>query len=126
VALLGHRIDRSAWRHYLGRLFATASSLVLRLSVYDTQCGAKVFRVTPALRTALAEPFTSRWAFDVELLQRLLGAGVRPAQFEEVPLRAWRDVGGSKLGPAAAIAAAADLARLARLRSRADRRGDQS
>ena len=58
-------------RHYVGRLFATASSLILDMTVYDTQCGAKVLRAGPALRAALATPFHSRWAFDVELLGRL-------------------------------------------------------
>ena len=76
VGLLGHDIDRSLRRHYLGRIFATVSSAVLDLPVYDTQCGAKAFRVTPALRAALADPFTSRWAFDVELLGRLRRNGV--------------------------------------------------
>ena len=97
MALLGHRIERSWARHYLGRLFATASSQVLGLPVYDTQCGAKVFRDGPALRAALATPFTSRWAFDVELLGRL-GTGA-DRRFLEVPLERWHDVGGSKLRP---------------------------
>jgi dolichyl-phosphate beta-glucosyltransferase len=117
VALLGHRIHRSALRHYLGRVFATASSLTLGLQVYDTQCGAKVFRATPALRVALQNPFRSRWAFDVELLSRLtLGNGaVQPVAAEamlEVPLEQWSDVGGSKLGPRQAVTALADLARI--------------
>jgi hypothetical protein len=95
-------------------VFATASSAVLGLAVYDTQCGAKVFRDGPALRAALAEPFSSRWAFDVELLGRLLAAGAAAGSFVEVPLREWRDVAGSKLGPSAALAAALDLATVAR------------
>ena len=70
--MMGTDIRRSAVRHYTGRLFATAGSLVLGVPVYDTQCGAKAFRVTDALRAALAEPFVSRWAFDVEVLGRLL------------------------------------------------------
>jgi hypothetical protein len=117
VALLGHRIRRSATRHYLGRVYATASSLILGLQVYDTQCGAKVFRATPALRAALQDPFRSRWAFDVELLARLTrGTGtVPPVAAEallEVPLEQWADVGGSKMGPREAITAVVDLARI--------------
>ena len=117
VGLLGHRIRRSPGRHYLGRVFATASSLVLGLQVYDTQCGAKVFRATPALRAALGEPFRSRWAFDVELLFRLTrrNGDIEPITADamlEVPLDEWSDVGGSKLGPRDAIRAAVDLARL--------------
>jgi glycosyltransferase involved in cell wall biosynthesis len=117
VGLLGHRIHRSPGRHYLGRVFATASSLVLGLQVYDTQCGAKVFRATPALRAALSEPFRSRWAFDVELLFRLTrrNGAIEPISADamlEVPLDEWSDVGGSKLGPREAVRAAVDLARL--------------
>lgn len=124
VALLGHSVHRRAVRHYLGRLYATAASLVLGVPVYDTQCGAKLFRTGPALAAALDETFPDRWSFDVELLARLLvpAPGTRPVQPEqlvEMPLREWRDVGGSKLGPlsgARALGALAGVRR--RLRAR--------
>ena len=114
VALMGSDIRRSPLRHYTGRLFATAGSLVLGVPVYDTQCGAKAFRVTDRLRRALATPFVSRWAFDVELLGRLLqdtgrGGGGR---FVEVPLRRWRDADGSKLTVVAGLRATVDLLRI--------------
>lgn len=114
VALLGHQVDRSIVRHYLGRLFATASSAVLHIRVYDTQCGAKFFRNSPAFRTAISEPFNSRWAFDVELLGRLLAGGrgqppMTPDSILEVPLKVWSDVAGSKLTPLASLRAGADL-----------------
>lgn len=119
VALLGHRVRRSPVRHYVGRLFATASSLVLHLDVYDTQCGAKVFRDSPALHSALGRPFASRWLFDVELLGRLhqgpvRGQGIHREAFLEVPLDEWCDMGGSKVGVGVACSAAVDLARIAR------------
>jgi dolichyl-phosphate beta-glucosyltransferase len=117
VRLLGNAVERKAIRHYLGRVFATAASLALGLAVYDTQCGAKLFRASPTLRAALDIPFETRWIFDVELLARLLfGAQGQPAltaaQFLEVPLRTWRDVAGSKLRLHHMARAASDLARI--------------
>ena len=114
VGLLGHHIERSAVRHYLGRIFATASSIVLGLRVYDTQCGAKLFRATDPLRRALSEPFVSTWAFDVELLGRLTKSGLTADRMLEVPLVAWRDVGSSKLSVSSALRAALDLIRIRR------------
>jgi glycosyltransferase involved in cell wall biosynthesis len=117
VQLLGRNVERSRPRHWLGRLFATAASALLDLPVYDTQCGAKVFRATPQLSCALGEPFGARWAFDVELLGRLLvpldgSAGLPQPAIVEVPLRSWRDVGGSKLSRRAMFQALRDLARI--------------
>jgi len=102
VALLGTTIERHATRHYLGRVFATAASLILDLRVYDTQCGAKAFHATPLLAAALEEPFHARWAFDVELIGRLLAGapgipGLRATDLLEMPLRTWTDVPDSKL-----------------------------
>jgi hypothetical protein len=75
-------------------------------------------------------PFVSRWAFDVELIGRLLHHGTgRPAdRFVELPLRQWQDRGGPKLTPGFALQVAADLARIDRTLRRARRsarRGDQ-
>ncbi len=104
VKLMGHSIERSMLRHYLGRLFATCASWVLDLEVYDTQCGAKMFRVTDALRQVFEKPFCSRWIFDVEILKRLMKkTGFSKIQTEarvyEMPLPRWRDVTGSKVKP---------------------------
>ena len=102
VALSGLDIERSRVRHYLGRVFASAASIILQARIYDTQCGAKFFQVSDNLRSSLTEPFSSRWAFDVQLLGRLLtGApGIAPITTDdivEVPLEEWRDVAGSKV-----------------------------
>ncbi len=113
VLLLGRDIQRRAARHYLGRVFAAGASVILGLPVYDTQCGAKLFRATAPLRTALSEPFHSRWAFDVELLGRLLAAdnGARP-RIVEVPLHVWRDVDGSTLGFPQMVRAGLEIGRI--------------
>lgn len=123
VARMGSSIKRSLTRHYVGRIYATLASLALGTTVYDTQCGAKLFRVTPSLIAALAEPFRSAWSFDVELLGRLLqGTGNAPpvgaTSFLEVPLDSWRDVDGSKMSFGQAFQAFMDLASMARSRPR--------
>jgi glycosyltransferase involved in cell wall biosynthesis len=116
VKLLGRKVERHAMRHYLGRVFATVASLVLRLPVYDTQCGAKVFRVVPATANLFDEPFCSRWVFDVELIARYirnLGSPDRAAaRIYEFPLMAWRDVAGSKLKPGDFLVSFGDIVRI--------------
>ncbi len=104
VHMLGRQIRRRPGRHYLGRVGATLISLALQLAVYDTQCGAKLFRVTPSVKSIWAQPFISRWLFDVEILFRFLDAFPSGDEREkakealyELPLDAWRDVGGSKV-----------------------------
>ncbi len=117
VQLLGRHIERSALRHYAGRLAATAISTVLGLRVYDTQCGAKLFRADGA-RGLFEEPFRTRWIFDAEIIARLivgLGARSGPAARDvvyEYPLHAWMDVRGSKVGPGDYLRAAVDLYRI--------------
>ncbi|SEF52762.1 Glycosyltransferase involved in cell wall bisynthesis [Bryocella elongata] len=102
VRLLGRDIRRKALRHYLGRIFATAVSTMLDLPIYDSQCGAKLFRVNPELRSMLEQPFLSRWIFDVEILYRLMvrdpqGSRGLEQRLVEYPLASWRDVDGSKV-----------------------------
>ena len=99
---LGADIQRSKLRHYVSRVYATLASAALRMPVYDTQCGAKVFRSTARLAQACREPFKTRWSFDVELLGRLtdrrLGNDAYPMRvIHEEPLKAWADKGDSKL-----------------------------
>ena len=113
VALLGRTIERKAARHYLGRVFATAASLTLGLAVYDTQCGAKMFRAGRGLESLFRMPFGSRWIFDVEILARYLETrDVRG--LHELPLKTWRDVGASKVQPADFVRAMRELLRVYR------------
>jgi glycosyltransferase involved in cell wall biosynthesis len=103
VRLLGRSVKRKASRHYVGRVLATAISLVLGLGIYDSQCGAKLLRVSPAIIDVFRQPFRTKWLFDVELLARFIQArrGTNLRQVEEVvyelPLHEWHDVAGSKV-----------------------------
>lgn len=118
VKLLGRQVSRSPLRHYLGRVFASSASVILGLEVYDTQCGAKLFRNTPSMQKLFDQPFSVTWTFDVELLARLsalAAQGELPAPEQTViehPLAEWRDVSGSKLRPDAALRAVAELGRI--------------
>jgi glycosyltransferase involved in cell wall biosynthesis len=118
VVLLGRRVERRALRHYLGRIAATLISVALGLRVYDTQCGAKLFRANASARELFREPFRARWAFDVEILARLVrsrrGRALPPAEAVtcEVPLSEWIDVAGSKIRPRDYLRAGVDLLRI--------------
>jgi dolichyl-phosphate beta-glucosyltransferase len=101
LPLLGRTIERRWVRQKLGRLFGRCASWVLGLPIYDTQCGAKLLRKSPATRQLFVEPFSSRWIFDVEMLMRWRvacgQAGAANSQLFELPLEHWREVKGSKL-----------------------------
>lgn len=118
---LGRDIRRNQARHYLSRVFATIASMVLGLPVYDTQCGAKVFRADDSLRRLLAEPFISRWIFDVELLARLArehrrGPGPDPREtVYELALEHWQHDSRSHVRPRDFVRAMGDLWRISRL-----------
>ena len=119
VRLLGRRIDRRPMRHYLGRVSATIISNTLRLPVYDTQCGAKLFRSNPDLREVLREPFVSRWIFDVEIIARyirLAGGDSHKAanRIYEFPLHVWEDIAGSKLKSSDFLKSFRDLVKIHR------------
>lgn len=98
VKRLGSHIERRALRHVLGRIFASFASGLLGFPVYDSQCGAKLFRAD-SVEVFFGQPFLTRWLFDLEMLMRFRNhIGASAAHMTcEVPLGQWIEVGGSKL-----------------------------
>jgi glycosyltransferase involved in cell wall biosynthesis len=99
IRRLGANIERHWKRWFTGRIFATCVSYVLKLPIYDTQCGAKIFRVDVA-KDIFVTPFISKWIFDVELFARTIlkfGYEATRNKTVEYPLSAWYEVAGSKI-----------------------------
>lgn len=96
---LGTDIKRKAFRHYLGRVFATAASIHLDLEVYDTQCGAKIIK-REIISNLFGRKFVTRWFFDVEILRRCIAYYSHDdvkKRVVEVPLKKWVDAEDSKV-----------------------------
>lgn len=99
VKRLGSHIERNWLRHVFGRIFASLVSLTLQIPVYDSQCGAKIFK-TEVAEKIFSEPFLSRWIFDVEILGRyiiLFGYRTTLKTVCELPLSVWVDDGDSRI-----------------------------
>ncbi len=107
VMRLGSRIKRLFIRHIFGRIFATAVSFIFKIRVYDTQCGAKLFK-RDIIEEYFNEPFISRWVFDVEIMLRM-----RKLDILEYPVIEWNDVrGGSLKIIPAGVRALADIIKM--------------
>ena len=99
IQIIGSEIKRNYFRHFIGRLFATCVSLLLKIRIYDTQCGAKMFS-RKICNDIFSEQFVSPWLFDVELFARLLNIYGMEKTIHmscEHPVSKWRDIDGSKV-----------------------------
>ncbi|MEO0545027.1 MAG: glycosyltransferase [Pseudomonadota bacterium] len=94
--MLGHRVERTISRRMVSSICAGLARVAIGIPVADTQCGAKLLRVTPALKSAIATPFSAGWLFDVELFARISHVG-GTKRFYELPLSEWSEIPGSKV-----------------------------
>ena len=100
IKLQGSNIERSIIRHYTGRIFATYSSIILNLEIYDTQCGAKFFRNNEENASIFEVKFLTKWLFDLEIFLRfkkIIGNQYFSQKVKEIPLQIWTEKGGSKI-----------------------------
>ena len=99
VQMLGKNIRRNLFRHWFGRIVATAIGKVIKEPVYDSQCGAKLFAKETA-GELFRDQFISKWLFDVELLSRykkIHGSEVFKKTIIELPVNEWTEKQNSKL-----------------------------
>jgi dolichyl-phosphate beta-glucosyltransferase len=94
VKLAGKKIERKAVRHFIGRIISTFLNIGNETKIYDPQSGFKLFRISETLKTALNEPFTTRWFVDLEILSFYAS---QKNYIVEEPISTWRDISGSKI-----------------------------
>lgn len=118
LSLRGRKILRRPLRSFLGRVFVTVASIVLGIRIRDTQCGAKLFRMTPDLVAVFSNPFLAKWVFDVEVIARMrqlrkqAGRSRSEDFLFEAPLDRWEEIGSSRLKSHDFFTAILDLARI--------------
>jgi glycosyltransferase involved in cell wall biosynthesis len=99
ILKIDNNITRKFYRHLVGRILATVISAQLKIHVYDTQCGCKIFKAELAEKV-FREQFISRWLFDVEIFHRIIrlhGTDKMQHICMEIPLKRWIDTADSKV-----------------------------
>jgi dolichyl-phosphate beta-glucosyltransferase len=99
ILKIDNTITRKPYRHLIGRVMATVISRQLKIHVYDTQCGCKVFKAELAWQV-FRESFISKWLFDVEIFHRIIRLYDRDKMQHiclEIPLKRWIDTADSKV-----------------------------
>jgi hypothetical protein len=99
IKTLNNKIERRVLRHIFGRVIATFISYSLKLAVYDTQCGCKLFK-KEMIQPLFEKEFISPWLFDVEIFWRMIvlyGRDELPRRALEVPLRECIHINDSKV-----------------------------
>jgi dolichyl-phosphate beta-glucosyltransferase len=93
------KIQRSFSRKIISAIMHTIIQHYIGLPIHDTQCGAKMF--TSSLASKIFETrFIARWIFDIEIFLRIkhfLGPDSLLKNVEQLHLKAWHDVPGTKL-----------------------------
>ena len=70
IKRLGSSTEKKIIRSILGKIFVSMIRVLFKTNIYDSQCGAKLFKASLANKI-FAEPFISKWLFDIEILMRL-------------------------------------------------------
>lgn len=97
INLAGRNIKRKKSRHYISRAIYTIINLIIKIPLYDTQSGFKLYENSLEWRKVFKEEFKTRWFFDIETLTLFRKLHNRNPRTWEEPLDNWSDVPGSSL-----------------------------
>ena len=92
IKMLGRDVERQLKRHLIGRIYATLVSEILKVPVYDSQCGLK-WVPHDSYRKVQERLQITGFAFDVELMTALMDSGTRVI---EAPID-WHETPGGKV-----------------------------
>jgi glycosyltransferase involved in cell wall biosynthesis len=92
----GASIKKNYLRHLAGRCFSFIINHYFNIQLYDTQCGAKVFR-SEIVPIVFEKKFISRWLFDIEIILRLRNFYGTDNRVKEAPMNEWENQKGSKI-----------------------------
>lgn len=99
IRRVGAAVNQPYKRFLMGRILSAMTRLSLKLPVYDTQCGCKLFSKNIASEI-FKLPFISAWLFDIEIFWRILALKNRSyftTHTLEVPLNKLMGRGNSKV-----------------------------
>lgn len=99
VQRVGALMNKTMVRHIISRTFATVASSMLKIPVYDTQCGIKIFRAS-IVSELFKQSFVTSWIFDLEIFFRFKEITKNQSIHkiaEEIPLNECNHVNGSKI-----------------------------
>ena len=97
INLAGRSIKRKRLRHYISRAIYTILNFIVKMPLYDTQSGFKLYENSLEWRKVFKEEFKTRWFFDIETLTLFRKLHNRDSRTWEEPLDNWSDVPGSNL-----------------------------
>lgn len=97
IQLAGRKINRKRVRHYISRVIYTLLNFKLKIPLYDTQSGFKLYKNSAFWRKALNQEPKTRWFLDIELILEFRRQNNRNPKIWEEPLETWIEVPGSKI-----------------------------
>ena len=100
ILKIDNQIKRKWYRFLIGRIISTIiSNNILKMPVYDTQCGCKIFS-REIILFIFKKKFISKWLFDVEIFYRFIlhyGRENLKNIVLEIPLKKWVDDSNSSV-----------------------------